>query len=120
MNARSATNQLASNSALQLPKFYLQSSVRPRPAPKQQQQLQQVQQQQQQQLLQAVMMPEPVLQSYACISQPQREAISQPSHAAPQHRLYMTVSRDWVMFGCWWASCSWDGVCRGPCCRQLL
>ena len=92
MNALSAKNQLASNSALQMPKLHLQSSVRPRPAPKQQQhQLQQVQQQQQQQqLLQAVIMPEPVLQSCASISQPVRPATSQTSEAA--HRLYMQVS----------------------------
>ena len=89
MNARSAKNQLASNSCLQIPKYRVQSPVRPRPSPKQQQQVQQVQQQQ---LLQAVMMAEPVLQANAFISQPNRPAISQPSGAAPQHRLHMTVS----------------------------
>jgi hypothetical protein len=92
MNVRIAKNQLASNSALQMPKFRVQSAVRLRLAPKKQQQLQQVQQQQQQQLLQAVMMPEPVLQTYSCISQPNRPANAQPSEAAPKHRLYMQVS----------------------------
>jgi len=100
MNARTAKNQLASNSALQMPKFRLQSSVRLRPAPKQQQQLQQVQQQQQQQLLQAVMMPEPVLQTYSCISKPSRPANAQPCEATPTNRLYMTVqSEDVDMYG---------------------
>jgi hypothetical protein len=89
MNARIAKNQLASNSCLQIPKYRVQSPVRPRPSPKQQQQ---VQQQQQQQQLQAVMMVEPVLQQYACITQPYRPTIAQPSEAAPQHRLHMTVS----------------------------
>ena len=93
MNASIAKNQLASNSALQMPKFRLQSSVRLGPAPKQQQQLQQVQPQQQQQLLlQAVMMPEAVLQTYACIRQPNRPANAQPSEATPKHRIYMQVS----------------------------
>jgi hypothetical protein len=91
MNALSAKTQLASNSCLQMPKFRVQSSVQLRPAPKKQQpqQVQQVQQQ-----LQAVMMPEPVLQAYACTTQlqPNRAAISQPSDATPKHRLYMRVS----------------------------
>jgi hypothetical protein len=89
MNARSGKNQLASNSALQMPKYRVQSS-RPRPAPKQQQQPAQVQQVQQQ--LQAVLMPEPVLQAYACTSQPNHPTISQRSHTTPQHRLYLKVS----------------------------
>jgi hypothetical protein len=92
MIARSAKTQLASNSCLQMPKFRVQSSVRLRPAPKQQQQPQQAQQVQQQ--LQAVMMPEPVLQAYVCTSQlqPNRAATAQPSDGTPKHRLYMRVS----------------------------
>jgi hypothetical protein len=92
MNARSAKGQLASNSALQMPKFHLQSSVRPRPAPKQQQQLQQVQQQQL--LPQAVLMPEPVLQlqAYACMSGPDCPNASQLTEVTPKQRLYMQVS----------------------------
>jgi len=94
MNARSAQNQLASNSCLQIPEYRVQSPVRPRPSPKQQ--VQQVQQQQ----LQAVMMAEPVLQANAFNSQPNRPAISQPSGATPQHRLHMTVnSSDVDMYG---------------------
>ena len=96
MIARNAKNQLASNCSLQIPKYRVQISVL-RPGPKQQQQVQQVQHVVvQQQQLQAVLMPEPVLHQdleaeFARISQPQRQAVPQPP-AAPQHRLYMTVS----------------------------
>lgn len=48
-----------------------------------------------------------------------REAISKPLHAAPQHRLYMQVSKDshsdWVLLSCWWASCHSYGSCVQAC-----